>query len=85
MRHQAESDLADHPADRAERPVVGEYWDGPGPSSVAWHSHRRGQLIHTERGCVSVLTREAHFVVPPRRAVCAPSGAVWLSPAPGRP
>ena len=69
----AKDDLADHPADRAERPVVGEYWDVPEPRSVDWHSHRRGQLIHTERGCVSVLTRAALYVVPPQRAV-------WLPP-----
>ena len=65
--------LAEHPADRAERQVVGEYWDVPGPRSVAWHSHRRGQLIHTKRGCVSVMTGDALFVVPPQRAV-------WLPP-----
>lgn len=73
MHDLANYDPADHPADRAARPIVGERWDVPEPRSVAWHSHRRGQLIHTERGCVSVLTREAHFVVPPQRAV-------WLPP-----
>ena len=64
--------LADHPADRADAPIVGEHWDVPGPQSVSWHSHRRGQLIYAQRGCVTVMTESAHFVVPPRRAVWVP-------------
>lgn len=68
-----EYDLADHPADHADAPIVGEYWNEPGPQSVSWHSHRRGQLICTLRGCVTVLTEGAQFVVPPQRAV-------WLPP-----
>lgn len=66
-------ELADHPADRAATPVVGQYWDDPGPRSLDWHSHRRGQLIHTQRGCVSVLTEAALFVAPSQ-------GAVWVPP-----
>lgn len=66
-------DLADHPADRADAPVVGQYWDDPGPRELGWHSHRRGQLIYTQRGCVSVLTGDALFVVPSH-------GAVWMPP-----
>ncbi|WP_422365007.1 AraC family transcriptional regulator [Pelagibius sp.] len=65
-------DLADHPADRAAAPIVGEYWDQPGPNSVSWHSHRRGQLIYAQRGCVRVQTDDALFVVPPHRAVWVP-------------
>ncbi|NIA71173.1 AraC family transcriptional regulator [Pelagibius litoralis] len=65
-------DLADHPADRAAAPIVGEYWDEPGSNSVSWHSHRRGQLIYAQRGCVRVHTEDALFVVPPHRAVWVP-------------
>ncbi|WP_299396985.1 helix-turn-helix domain-containing protein [Pelagibius sp.] len=72
-RDGSDYDLADHPADLATAPIVGEHWDDPGPRSLAWHSHRRGQLVYALRGCASVRTRDALFVVPPHRAV-------WLPP-----
>ena len=65
-------ELADHPADHAAAPIVGEQWDEPGPQTVSWHSHRRGQLIYALRGCVTVLTEGAQFIVPPQRAVWVP-------------
>ena len=65
-------DLADHPADRSHTPVVGQYWDDPGPRSLGWHRHRRGQLIYTQRGCVSVLTEAARLVAPSQSAVWMP-------------
>ena len=66
------TDLSDHPADRAANPVVGIRMDEPGPCRIARHSHRRGQLIYTERGCVSVEAHGASFVLPPHRAVWVP-------------
>lgn len=64
----------DHrPADEAPNPIVGEYWDHVGPQTIPWHSHRRGQVIHVVRGCVTVETREGLFVLPPHRAI-------WLPP-----
>ena len=74
------SGLEPHPADRAANPVVGEVWDHPGPRRVVRHSHERGQLIYPERGCVSVETDAALFIVPPHRAVWVPPGtphAAW--------
>ena len=66
------TDLSDHPADRATNPVVGLRMDAPGPRRIATHSHRRGQVIYTERGCVSVEAHGASFVLPPHRAVWVP-------------
>lgn len=65
-------DAARHPADQASNPIVGDSWDHPGPREVSRHSHRRGQLIYTERGCVSVEAEDALFVAPPHRAVWVP-------------
>ena len=65
-------DAARHPADQAHNPIVGDSWDHPGPREVSRHSHRRGQLIYTERGCVSVEAEDALFVAPPHRAVWVP-------------
>ena len=66
------SDLSDHPADRAANPVVGIRMDDPGPRRIATHSHRRGQVIYAERGCVSVEVQDTSFVLPPHRAVWVP-------------
>ena len=66
------SDAALHIADQAGNPIVGMVWDHPGPQRVDTHSHRRGQLIYAERGCVSVEAEDSRFVVPPHRAVWVP-------------
>lgn len=39
-----------------------------------WHSHRRLQLIHVSSGVLTVVTRQARYVVPPQRAVWVASG-----------
>ncbi|MGF1552950.1 MAG: helix-turn-helix transcriptional regulator [Paracoccaceae bacterium] len=65
-------DPARHPADAAERPVVGQAWDDPGPRRIERHAHRRGQVVYVERGCAGVETDDALFVVPPHRAVWVP-------------
>ena len=65
-------DLSDHPADRAANPVVGISWDDPGPRHIATHSHRRGQVIYAERGCVTVEAHGASFILPPHRAARVP-------------
>ncbi|MEO1159009.1 MAG: AraC family ligand binding domain-containing protein, partial [Pseudomonadota bacterium] len=65
-----------HPADDANAPVVGQSWDVEGPVRIAAHQHRRGQLIYTEAGSVSVEAQGARFVAPPHRAVWLPPGVV---------
>ena len=65
-------DLTRDPADDAANPIVGIEWDNPAPRRVERHSHRRGQLIYPERGSVTVEAEDAHFVVPPHRAVWVP-------------
>ena len=65
-------DLSDHPADRAANPVVGISWDDPGPRHIPTHSHRRGQMIYAERGCVTVEAHGASFILPPHRAAWVP-------------
>ena len=64
--------VALHDADRTGNPIVGMFWDHPGPQRVETHSHRRGQLIYAERGCVAVEAEDSLFVVPPHRAVWVP-------------
>lgn len=64
--------LDDHPGDHAAAPVVGEVWDRPGPRRLGRHSHRRGQLIHVERGAVTVEAGPVLCTVPPHRAVWVP-------------
>lgn len=66
------TDLNEHPADSAANPVVGMVWDDPGPRQVPRHAHRRGQLIYSERGCVTVEVEDALFILPPNRAVWIP-------------
>lgn len=70
----ASYDPGDHPGDRAAAAVVGERWDVVGPRRIAPHAHARGQLIYTERGCVSVETAGMLHVAPPHRAVWLPPG-----------
>lgn len=65
-------DLNDHPADRAANPVVGISWDDPGQRHIPTHSHRRGQVIYAERGCVTVEAHGASFILPPHRAAWVP-------------
>ena len=67
-------DLNAHPADTATAPIVGQSWDVAGPRTVPAHRHRRGQIIYTERGCVTVEVEGAIYVVPPHRAI-------WVPPA----
>ncbi|MEM8792878.1 MAG: helix-turn-helix transcriptional regulator [Pseudomonadota bacterium] len=68
------STLNEHPADKAAAPVVGESWNAPGPQQVSRHAHRRGQLIYTARGCVTVDADGFLYVVPAHRALWVPPG-----------
>lgn len=72
--HIGQMDLNNHPADRATATVVGQSWDIKGPRTVPKHKHRRGQLIYTESGCVTVEVADARFIAPPQRAVWLPPG-----------
>jgi AraC-like DNA-binding protein len=58
--------------DASPRPVfvLSDRHDGV---KVPWHAHRRLQLIHVSAGVLTVLTRNARFVIPPQRAV-------WIGP-----
>ncbi len=40
---------------------------------IAFHRHRRAQLVYASRGVMTVTTRTAAYVVPPQRAVWMPS------------
>jgi AraC-like DNA-binding protein len=64
----------EHPADTAPRPMVGEFWNDRGPQVIPWHSHRRGQIIHVARGCVTVETADGLFMLPTHRAIWLPPG-----------
>lgn len=61
-----------HPADAAPAPIVAQRWDRAGPQALPAHAHRRGQLISTARGVVTVVIGRARYVAPPHRAIWAP-------------
>ena len=75
--------LDDHPADRAANAIVGELWDHLEPRSVPWHSHRRGQIIHVVKGCVTVQTEDGVYVLPPHRAIWLPPETRHMARYPG--
>ncbi len=72
FRRSVMGDLSQHPADDAENPIVGVAWDVSGPQSVPIHRHRRGQLIYTERGSVTVEAEGTVCIAPAFRAVWVP-------------
>lgn len=55
------------------RPIVAMAIDHNRDCAVAWHSHRRAQLIYAARGVITVGSREGRWVVPPTRAVWIPA------------
>jgi AraC-like DNA-binding protein len=54
------------------RPVVAIANDYPPSFELAWHRHRRGQLLYAARGVVAVSTPDGAWVAPPERAVWTP-------------
>lgn len=78
------TDLNQHPADSAARGIVGQRWDDDGPQDLPAHRHRRGQLIYTACGVVTVRAESSVFVVPPHRALWMPPGADHAASYPGR-
>ncbi len=74
FRRSVMGDLSQHPADDAENPIVGVWWDVSGPRYVPTHRHRRGQLIYTERGSVTVEAQGTVCIAPAFRAVWVPPG-----------
>jgi AraC-like DNA-binding protein/quercetin dioxygenase-like cupin family protein len=43
-------------------------------NSLAFHQHRRAQLVYASSGVMAVSTRSAAYVIPPQRAVWMPGG-----------
>lgn len=58
----------------ADRPVVGIGNEYPPSFELAFHTHRRGQLLYAARGVVAVSTPEGAWVAPSERAVWIPAG-----------
>lgn len=48
-----------------------DYADG---HVIAWHSHRRAQLVYAATGVITAQTADGTWVVPPHRAVWVPAG-----------
>jgi AraC-like DNA-binding protein len=60
--------------DAVDRPVVGIGNEYPASFELAFHTHRRGQLLHASRGVVAVSTPQGAWVAPPERSVWIPDG-----------
>ena len=60
--------------DTVARPVSVLALECPRGFIDAPHIHRRSQLLYASAGVMSVVTREAAFLVPPQRAVWLPAG-----------
>jgi AraC-like DNA-binding protein/quercetin dioxygenase-like cupin family protein len=56
--------------------IVGYAVDYPPGHSTGWHHHDRDQLVHGERGVMTVRTGEGAWIVPPGYAVWMPAGVV---------
>jgi AraC-like DNA-binding protein len=65
-----ELDLLDH----IPRDVVVMERQFAAHSRYPAHRHERGQLAYARQGCISVMTRFGHWLVPPGRAVWVPAG-----------
>ncbi len=56
------------------QPVVAYGRDLARGDTLAFHSHRRAQLVYASDGIMTVTTRYAAYLVPPQRAVWMPAG-----------
>lgn len=61
---------------RWPKAIVGYAVDYPGGHSTGRHAHDRAQLVHGERGVMTVRTEDGAWVVPPGYAVWVPPGVV---------
>ncbi|MFT3964506.1 MAG: helix-turn-helix transcriptional regulator [Sphingobium sp.] len=57
-----------------DRTVVGVGNDYPPAYELAFHTHKRGQLLHAMTGVMAVSTPEGAWVTPPEQAVWIPAG-----------
>ncbi len=62
------------PFQSTTRPVSALAKDYPHGHVIAWHSHRRAQLLHSLSGVVTVNSQAGTWVVPPHRGVWMPPG-----------
>jgi AraC-like DNA-binding protein/mannose-6-phosphate isomerase-like protein (cupin superfamily) len=60
--------------DHAASPIVGWIYNRNCPETLPPHCHRRGQLLHVERGVMVVTVGHDSWVVPPHRAFWVPGG-----------
>ena len=69
-----------NPAVRARedwpKAIVGYAVDYPPGYTTGWHHHSRDQLVHGERGVMTVRAADGAWVVPPGYAVWVPAGVV---------
>lgn len=61
-------------AENAPRPVVAVGNEYPPSHELAWHTHRRGQLLYAAEGVVAVSTPQGAWIAPSERAVWTPGG-----------
>jgi AraC-like DNA-binding protein/quercetin dioxygenase-like cupin family protein len=60
--------------DAVPRAVVALSFELPLRAVVAWHEHRRAQLVYCGAGALKVSTPSGIWIVPPQRAVWVPPG-----------
>ena len=58
------------------QPIVALAKDYEPGERVAWHRHRRCQLIFAASGVMTVATRTGRWIIPPSRAVWVPANVV---------
>ena len=63
--------------------LIGEF-DLPAGAWFPWHEHELHQLVWSARGVVAVNVGDAHWVLPPTRAVWLPAGIRHRTGAVGR-
>src|SRR5437899_2976979 len=63
--------------------VIGEF-DLPAGTWFPWHGHAVHQLVWSARGVVAVNVGDAHWVLPPTRAMWLPAGSRHRTGAVGR-
>lgn len=56
--------------------IVGYAVDYAPGHSTGWHHHDRDQLVHGERGVMTVRTDDGAWIVPPGYAVWVPAGVI---------
>ena len=60
--------------EHVDRPIVAVGNEYPPSFELAWHQHRRGQLLYAARGVIVVSTPHGAWVAPPERAIWTPGG-----------